>query len=545
MDHMRAIVAYHRWSWPGLWLVATGLLLGVEFQRQSDRSLAGTTSSATVPCITAPGVQPTPPSRLATETVEISQTRSGPTSFLLAVGCLGSVPDGEVEINLQAERTAEYTVSSVACAPFQARDGRSVAFDCLNPVGSTGLADSFENLTPLPHQDDPASRPKRDNTDHRLYFLPCLHDLRPNASVTAIPCQQISRSFHVRVFAENSLLGDADAARLAEEVVHEIEHRIRPALSRLVGEIRDLDGDGTMAVVLTSQLGQASGVYSGVDGLTRESDFRPEVPRPVGNGADVVFLNSRLTPGERLRAVLAHELAHAAIFSRRISRDEGSTEQRVSEDDWLNEALAHWIEVRASGSYANLGHRLARFVEQPESSPLVVRDYSRPGFWRHHGCRGAAYSFLDWCVNQFGEELVGRLIDSSDTGTENIEAATGRSFAELFRGWTVSRGERLVREEASLPFAPHAPHVSEDAVTDSRHGLRPQIPSWHLDPTKPNRRAVVLKGTTAMFLQVTMERGAPATWRLSAVAHRSQCPVQLTTIPIETGNRSSQVRVDR
>lgn len=62
----------------------------------------------------------------------------------------------------------------------------------------------------------------------------------------------------------------AEVMRLAEGVVS-------PAIQSLVGTVRDVDGDGRLAVVLTKQLGRSEETIVGVGGLTRAT-FAPVCP---------------------------------------------------------------------------------------------------------------------------------------------------------------------------------------------------------------------------------------------------------------------------
>jgi len=100
------------------------------------------------------------------------------------------------------------------------------------------------------------------------------------------------------------------------------------------------------------------------------------VPRPFGNSADVLFLNANWPPGEQLRTVLAHQWKHAADFGRRYERhdfqDDHTHIQGVTEDDWLNEGLAHLIGVQSTGSMSNLTDRVKAFLARPESAPLIT-----------------------------------------------------------------------------------------------------------------------------------------------------------------------------
>lgn len=91
-----------------------------------------------------------------------------------------------------------------------------------------------------------------------------------------------------------------------------------------------------------------------------------------------MFLNANLPPGEQLRAVLAHEWGHAAVFSRRYGRhdsqDDHTRIQAVTEVDWLNERFAHLIEVQSSCSMSNRADRVKQVLARPESAPLITAE---------------------------------------------------------------------------------------------------------------------------------------------------------------------------
>jgi hypothetical protein len=194
----------------------------------------------------------------------------------------------------------------------------------------------------------------------------------------------------------------------------------------------------------------------------RANDFQDHVAAPFGNHADLVYLNSSVEPGSELKTLLAHEYTHAVCFSRRLA-DAGREAPLSDEEDWLNEAIAHVAEnLHATGTgqpdwsnldwsnldwsnldwsnldWSNLDWRISAFLASPQTSPLAVRDYFRAGLWRDPGCRGATYLFLRYWVDQFGEQLLRDLVDSPAVGKRNLERATGMSFAELFRRWTIA-----------------------------------------------------------------------------------------------------------
>ena len=67
-----------------------------------------------------------------------------------------------------------------------------------------------------------------------------------------------------------------------------------------------------------------------------------------------------------------------------------------------------------------------------------MEDYYAADLFRSHGNRGSTYLFLRWCVDQYGPDLLPTLIESRLRGVANLEEATGCSFAELYRRWSVA-----------------------------------------------------------------------------------------------------------
>jgi hypothetical protein len=238
----------------------------------------------------------------------------------------------------------------------------------------------------------------------------------------------------VRIWEETT--GDSSAS--SEHLVwliERLEHDILPRLTELYGAITDVDGDGKLAICLTDRLAELPTNGSPVEGVVQAHDFHVDLPRPHSNQADVLFLSRSLQPGPQAMAVLAHEAAHLAAFSRRLEVDSHGFRP---EDDWLNEGLAHFAEVNCSGSWTNLESRIAAFREHPETSPLVVIDAHREGFWRDPGSRGAAWSFLQWLAETYGPDVVRDLAAHPEVGCAKIEAVLGNPFEETFRRWTIA-----------------------------------------------------------------------------------------------------------
>ena len=227
-------------------------------------------------------------------------------------------------------------------------------------------------------------------------------------------------------------------AELLKDLVATFDDRIFPMAAGTVGLARDVDGDGRFTVLLSSWLSRLGSGRNAVDGFVRVSDLDLAYSAPFGNRCDMMYLSTNLKPGPHLRTVLTHEYMHAVVFSGKYAQTPGVRPVVVEEEGWLDEALAHLAEDQQGFSRSNIDYRISAFLSQPERYQLVVEDYYAANLFRSHGNRGSTYLFLRWCVDQYGPDLMPALIHSRLRGTANLEAATGCSFADLFRRWSVA-----------------------------------------------------------------------------------------------------------
>ena len=359
----------------------------------------------------------------------------------------------------------------------------------------------------------PASQPPT-VPDRRVYFLQTsISTMGIDSGHSPIPCTLMAENSRIRVYVDDRLPRDETLTELITAIDADSTSNLGNVVEQLVGPVRDVDRDGHLAVVLTPEVARLGTGQTPVDGLTSPADFRHDLDRPQGNCSDVIFLSSNLTPGDHLRAVLAHEWCHAAVFGRRQSIP-GSRSSRLADDDWLNESIAHFVEVRASGSMSNLSHRIGSYLSQPGKSPLVVRDYCQPKFWRHDGCRGAAFLFLEWCLKQSDESCLQRLIDHQILGIESLEAATGRSFPELFRGWIISLGQGL------------ADDISRAQECRLSHH------SWQFDDDGKQTLKLRIRGSCAEFIRIECGHGQTH-WQIAAsISGARPDRLQATLIPV-------------
>ena len=219
------------------------------------------------------------------------------------------------------------------------------------------------------------------------------------------------------------------------DVVSTFDDKIYPDAAARFGQAADVDQDGRFTVLFSSWLTRLAGGKAKVDGFVRGADLDLSLGEPFGNRCDMMYLNSTLKSGPYLRTIVAHEYTHAVNFSRKAL---AGGKVGPEEEGWLDEGLAHLVEDAHGFSKSNIDYRVSAFLSRPERYRLVVDDYYAADLFRSHGNRGATYLFLRWCVDRYGPGLLDSLVRSRERGVANLEAATGSTFADLFRRWTVA-----------------------------------------------------------------------------------------------------------
>lgn len=241
----------------------------------------------------------------------------------------------------------------------------------------------------------------------------------------------------VQVYVDNQ-----DSGRVGSEVLRDLvatfDGRIFPVAAKTIGIARDADGDGRFTVLMSSWLTRLAGGRLSVDGFVRGADLDADLKAPFSNHCDMMYLSATLEAGPHLRTVLAHEYTHAVTCTAKSFTSSKGEGIALDEEGWLDEGLAHLGEDLHRFSRSNIDYRISAFLSRPERYRLVVDDYYTADLFRSHGNRGGTYLFLRWCADRFGQGLLPTLVRSNCRGTENLEAATGLSFAALYRQWSIA-----------------------------------------------------------------------------------------------------------
>ena len=242
----------------------------------------------------------------------------------------------------------------------------------------------------------------------------------------------VGRRIQVYVDANDPGLVSSSTLR---DLVETFDEAVFPSAASRFGPAVDVDHDGRFTVLFSSWLTRLAGGKTSVDGFVRGADLDLGLGQPFGNRCDMMYLSTALEAGPHLRTIVAHEYTHAVNFSRKAL---GGRTGALEEEGWLDEGVAHLVEDLLGFSTSNIDYRVSAFLSRPERYRLVVDDYYAADLFRSHGNRGATYLFLRWCVDRYGPSLLDSLVRSERRGVANLEAATGSTFADLFRRWTVA-----------------------------------------------------------------------------------------------------------
>ena len=227
------------------------------------------------------------------------------------------------------------------------------------------------------------------------------------------------------------------------------------------GETSDVDGNGRVHVVLTpivntlTPVGRCS--LSGfVSGFFSAHDLYPGTAHANGGEVFYGFVSDSLgrfgcahPPAEFSRAIrtaFVHELQHVINYQQHVFRRAGR-----EEEVWLNEGLSHMAEELASKLYerrypppAGRGTPEQIFPDSSQNfitfnlinaylflrQPFVnsLTHFNEGGTLEE---RGAAWLFLRWLADQYGEDILRRLVQTPLSGKANVADRTGEPFARL------------------------------------------------------------------------------------------------------------------
>lgn len=322
-----------------------------------------------------------------------------------------------------------------------------------------------------------------------------------------------------------------------DSIVEVIDELIPSRLTPRIGDVADTDGDGRLTILVSQVLSRMAEGTAVLDGFVRASDFERWGAYPRSHACDMIYVNSRVQAGPFLKSLLAHEFTHAVIASARAA-GAGQGKAAEIEDSWLDEGLAHLSERWIDDNWENLDYRIAEFLAEPQRHRLVVNDQIGLAHGRSHGHRGAAFLFLDWCRERFGDDLPAKLITGSKTGVANLEDATGTPFESLFRSWTV---ELMTQASGQIAFD----KVRDQALRDDWLVGVPRASELSLEADGlPCVAEWTSEGTAVRLFRISPPDSGPMPDTIELkVDAPAEARIQVTAIPLKDMHRGLDFEV--
>lgn len=258
----------------------------------------------------------------------------------------------------------------------------------------------------------------------------------------------IGQSEHVSVYVEHSSASQFEISGddIVREICHQLEQRILGVVRGGIGPVADVDGDGTLSIVIADIDRQDSREHPPVRGCVTDQDFLLHDQSDFSG--DVIYLDRDLPSGDELASLLAHELTHAAVLSFQL-RNSPAAELKTTDASretihvarpcvvpaWLNEAAAHWMEHRLTENVPGFSERIAAFRSDPSTSPVVASEDYLTFASRRSGSRAAGYLFLKSLLKS--DEQLRDFVLNDLSLEERTERVANVNFRDGFRTWMV------------------------------------------------------------------------------------------------------------
>ncbi|UCF40460.1 MAG: IPT/TIG domain-containing protein [Gemmatimonadota bacterium] len=233
-----------------------------------------------------------------------------------------------------------------------------------------------------------------------------------------------------------------------------IDDELYEVATDFFGSESDVDQNGLVLVLMTPVVNQltSQGCHDGIitgffyaididpafasDSRSNQGEiFYSVVPDP---GGSVTCELSKAFVNRQVPIVFSHEMQHMIGYNQRVLVRGGN-----SEILWLSEGLSHLSEELAALHLESVGD------EQRFSEFAIGNLYNGYIYLQEPGAhfvlgslgtgtlqeRGAAWLFVRWVVDQFGQPVIRRMVETTLTGADNVAAVTGEPFPRLLSEW--------------------------------------------------------------------------------------------------------------
>ncbi len=268
-----------------------------------------------------------------------------------------------------------------------------------------------------------------------LPFVASNTDTNENFNITA---RLIYKSDNVYFFAENGVdVNEGDVRALVDD----FQQHAYPTDREFFGEEWNpgVDGDPRLYILYAGNLG------SNLAGYYSSNDEYSKLAHESSNEKEMFYINAdNVSPGEEFaRSVLAHEFQHMIHWR-----------HDINETSWMNEGSSMLAEQLNGFDDGGVGFS---YINDPD---LQLTTWGEGDNYPHYG---AAYLFMSYFLDRFGEDATKALVADPKNGMESVDGV----LASL--GLTGSDGQPLTHVEVFADWVV-TNLVNDTSLGDGRFG---------------------------------------------------------------------------
>jgi hypothetical protein len=232
-----------------------------------------------------------------------------------------------------------------------------------------------------------------------------------------------------------------------------IDDELYEVATRHFGSESDVDQNGLVLVLMTPVVnGLTETCHNGIiTGFFFALDVDPAFNTDIRSNRAEIFYSIVPDPGgsvgcplskalvtRQVPVIFSHEMQHMISYNQHVLVRGGDSEVL-----WLGEGLSHLSEELAAIRFESLGD------QQLFSNFAIGNLYNAYIYLEGPGAhyvlgsqgtgtleeRGASWLFLRWVVDQFGDAVVRRMVETTLTGADNVAGAAGEPFSRLLSEW--------------------------------------------------------------------------------------------------------------
>jgi len=367
----------------------------------------------------------------------------------------GGAPGSSAPFVLQsAAPVASLSVSRLAPAPPDTRGATPLAFDhFLRELGRSRRYPPVDRSAPaattgLP-QPSPAAGPPV--VGSKRAFKVCAN----STCSTTVNVRAVAQAVgaHIAIYIDSLAPSPGLSAADLDSLKTVFDTRLYTLDTVTFGHVSDIDSNTVVIVLMTNQVNKLtpkSQCTSGyIAGFFFPGDLDPAFAASYNNGeifysivADSTGTLSCAHKPSDVRygtpVTFTHEFQHMISFVEHVLVRNGN-----SEEGWLDEGLSKYAEEIAGRSFGDNAHFSQyafgdaydsyQYLLATGDSPLLI-----PADNGTLAMVGASWLFTRYIVDQFGDSLPGKLVQTTLTGATNVAAQTGQPFALTVSRWALA-----------------------------------------------------------------------------------------------------------